>query len=90
MDLLGKTLLAYPNPGKGKMTLVFQPSGSGEAKVQIYNMSGERVAVLNTQVSGATVASVTWECSSVAPGLYMVRVVQDGREIGESKVAIVR
>jgi hypothetical protein len=82
--------LAYPNPGKGKMTLAFQPSSDGEAKIQIYNMSGERAAVLNAQVTGDTVASVIWDCSSVAPGLYVVRVLQDGKEIGKSKVAVVR
>jgi hypothetical protein len=88
--LQGKKLLAYPNPGKDKMTFAFQPTVDSEVKVQIYNMSGERVVVLNAQVDGDTVASVIWDCSSVAPGLYIVRVLQDGKEIGKTKVAVVK
>ncbi len=90
LNLFGKKLLAYPNPGKEKITIAFLPTSNGEAKIQIYNMSGERVATLNAQVSGETTASVIWNCGSIAPGLYMVRVVQDGKEIGKTKVAVVR
>jgi hypothetical protein len=89
-DLQGKKLLAYPNPGKSKMALAFQPTGDGEAKVWIYNMNGECVAMLNAQVSAGSIVSVTWNCASVAQGLYLVRVTQEGKEIGQDKVAVVR
>jgi len=90
VSLQGKQLLIYPNPGKGQMTFAFQPVDTGEARVEIYNFRGERVSVVSTQVDSEHVAYITWNCGAVAPGMYVARVGQDGKEIGKSKVAVVR
>jgi hypothetical protein len=90
LDLHGKLFLAYPNPGKVRITFAVQADGTGEVKVQLYNLNGERVASLSAQPSGDHTAMLTWDCGSVAPGLYVARLLQDGKEIGKSKVAVVR
>jgi len=82
--------LIYPNPGKTKITFAFQSQNAEDAKVEIYNISGERVVVLNNRVNTEGVASVVWDCSAIAPGVYVARVVQAGKEIGKNKIAVVR
>jgi hypothetical protein len=89
LDMHGKQFLAYPNPGKARMTFAVQADGSGEVKAQIYNLNGERVATLSAQPSMNHTAVLIWDCSYVAPGLYVARLLQDGKEIGKSKVAVV-
>ncbi len=90
LDLNGKPFLAYPNPGKSRMTFAVQADTAGDVKAQIYNLNGERVATLSTQLFENHTAMLIWDCGSVAPGLYVVRLMQDGKEIGKSKVAIVK
>lgn len=91
VDMQGKAILTYPNPARDRTTFAVEASGAGEIKVLIYNLSGERVAVLSAFSAGPeTPAVLNWNCSPVAPGVYLVRATQDGREIGKVKVAVVR
>jgi hypothetical protein len=90
IDLQGKKVLIYPNPGKTKVALVFQAEGVGNIKVQIYNISGERVAILSVTANTGHVTSLTWDCSLIAPGIYLARVLQESQEIGTVKFALIR
>ncbi len=90
VDLHGRAFLAYPNPGRDQMTFAIQSKGAGELKVQLYNVHGERVALLSAQGAEGEITLVAWNCRATAPGIYVARVLQDGKEIGKSKVAVVR
>ena len=76
-------------PARRKRVLITQATGTGELKVQIYNLNGERVAVLSAPPAGK-VTTLTWNCGSAAPDVYVARLLQDGKEIGKTKVAVVR
>jgi parallel beta-helix repeat protein len=80
---------AYPNPAREFVHFAVKLEQAGEAKVRIYNFSGEQVVEVKASLPAGQ-GVLTWDCRAVAPGVYLVRLVQNGKEIGKSKVAVVR
>jgi hypothetical protein len=89
IEFNGRRVLAVPNPGSRQMRFLFNFERAGDVQVKIYSVSGELVASLHSAglASGAT---VNWDCDGVARGIYLVRVLQDGREVDRLKIALVR
>ena len=86
--LTGKGVLAYPNPGRRTMHFVFNLDQSTEVSLRIYNLAGENVAKVQGTLTGPA-AVLDWDCSSAAPGIYMVRVFQAGEAKTLLKVAVI-
>jgi parallel beta-helix repeat protein len=74
-----QTMLAYPNPGSRLIRFACSCTWADRIVIDIYNMSGERVARLS---SGATDQALPWDTSGIAPGIYAFRttLTVDGRE----------
>lgn len=89
IDWKGASVLAFPNPAKGQMTFAVQAPEAGNLTIVLYNLSGERVASLKQSVSAGT-ALLVWDCSGIAPGVYVARVMVNSREITKLKVAVLK
>ncbi len=89
VDLTGKLFLAYPNPGREQVKFLLNPDRAVQVKIQMTNLNGERVGVVTDSLPAGR-GVVVWDCSSVAPGLYIARILLDGKEVGKSKVAVVK
>jgi hypothetical protein len=73
------------------MTLAVNASGAGQVQARIYNLTGECVATFKAPAANpGTATLLSWNCGSVAPGIYLLRITQDNQEIGKTKVAVVR
>jgi len=59
---------------------------AGAVKIQLYNCAGEQVAFVQGE---AGINRVDWDCSSVAPGIYIARV-SAGDRVKTLKVAVVK
>jgi uncharacterized delta-60 repeat protein len=88
---------AFPNPARGKVTFAYRLVGGGKVAIDIYRLSGERVARIEERQDGGSGQTLTtaWEAAGVAPGIYFCRIVitgGDGKEIlnVKKKVALVR
>jgi len=82
---------AYPNPAKDKAHIMWLETNVQEACVEVYNMSGERVATLKSENSSVT--ELIWDLKGIAPGVYIYRVLLtiDGQKRkGVNKIAVVR
>ncbi len=87
---------AFPNPCRTELKFAFTLSGPATAKIDVYQISGERVATIQEQFAGAgsRTTFATWQCESVAPGIYLAVVSLKG-SAGETiatkkmKIAIV-
>jgi len=89
VDMSGRLFLTFPNPAKEQVRFLVNPERSVRVEVFIANLNGERVAtVAGTLPPGH--GTVVWQCRSVAPGVYLARILMDGKEIGKCKVAVVR
>lgn len=73
-------LAVYPNPAADRATVAFRPGRDGAALVQVYNHLGQRVAtLLDGAVSSGQLYNLALDGRSLAPGLYMCRLVLNGQ-----------
>jgi hypothetical protein len=83
---IGK-ILAYPNPAQRQVTLLIGCDGSDPVDVRIYNLAGEMACKTSVQpANGLALAKLN--CSSLASGIYLVRVSRPGSEIAKCKIAV--
>lgn len=85
----GETARAFPNPARGWIHFVFNPAQAAEARILLYNFAGEKVAELKGALDPNS-NELTWDCRSVAPGIYVARVLVDGSEKKKLKVAVLK
>jgi flagellar hook assembly protein FlgD/cell division septation protein DedD len=86
---------AFPNPAKGKVNFILKLEQDAWVKVEIYNLFGEKAAMIHEFKSASDEAILEWVCHGIAPGIYICRISlkgEDGRirMLGKLKVAIVR
>lgn len=69
-------LRAYPNPlsSQSSLKISYQLSKTEYVKVQIYDILGRRVAILNDQEMTRGVHQSTWDSRGVPSGIYFVAV----------------
>ena len=90
IDLGGKTVLAFPNPAKVRMTFVFHLEAMAPVKIQIYNLVGEQTASLAGDFPAGRGQSLAWDLDGVAPGVYVARFWVNGEIKRKFKVAVVK
>ncbi len=88
---------AFPNPARGKVTFAYAAQGTAKVVIDIYRLTGERVARIEERKdsSNGQTNTTTWEAAGVAPGIYFCRVVATdaaGKEVlnVKKKVALIR
>jgi len=69
---LGKMVSMFPNPSNGKVSITLQGNVSTNLTVTVYNVLGETVVNPTTYRAGTT--NIQLDLSSVANGLYLVKV----------------
>jgi hypothetical protein len=75
-------LAVYPNPTSGIVTLQLTPATCPlKPEIQIFDIYGKRLQVMS--VNGETTQI---DLSSYTPGVYLIKLVGDGRVIGVRKV----
>ncbi|HET9327085.1 MAG TPA: kelch repeat-containing protein [Candidatus Eisenbacteria bacterium] len=79
-----------PNPTAGLLSVAFTLEDGAKATLDLFDLSGRRVATRNVGVlgAGAHVVSIA-EATSLAPGLYWVRLTRLGQS-ESARVAVVR
>lgn len=63
----------YPNPSTGDtLTFKFRPSYKAHVSIEIYNVAGEKVAVLEkANCPGGAVSEIAWGIRNIASGVYI-------------------
>ena len=70
----------YPNPFNSSTTISFRVPESGYARVTVYTLLGQEVAVLFDGVAaGGTMHRVRFEAPQIATGMYVCRLQSNGR-----------
>ena len=64
----------YPNPFNPATTIVFNLPFASDAKLEVYNILGQRVATLVDEYLNSGEYSFEWDGSNVASGLYLYRL----------------
>ncbi|MEW6517145.1 MAG: FG-GAP-like repeat-containing protein [candidate division FCPU426 bacterium] len=92
-----QTVVVYPQPARGQVNFAYTLSGQATVKIDIYRLTGERVASISETVNGGagqTLATV-WQAANVAPGIYLCRIKitdAEGKVVldQKKKVALIR
>ena len=78
----------HPNPFNPRTKISYSISQAGPVKVSVYNVRGQRVAVLVDEVKPAGEHSVVWDGKddngrSMASGLYFCRMEAGGKSLNQ-------
>jgi hypothetical protein len=68
----GTTVILYPNPAKGAVTISWKGLGSKAIDVTISNITGQ--VVLTRQINGSADTSMPVDIARLQPGIYTVRL----------------
>jgi len=79
-------VLAFPNPAREQVRFLLPADVRGPVMVRIYNCSGELAALVAAEAGSVPV----WDCRIVAPGIYIVQVMEGSRVVRTLKCAVVR
>ncbi len=72
---------AYPNPFNPTTTINFSLDMTAEARLSVYNLAGQEVAVLAQGMLDAGRHQVTFDASSLSSGMYIYRLESEGRNL---------
>jgi hypothetical protein len=90
-EAAARGISAYPNPAKNRVTFTWQNTSVERAKVEIFNVNGERVAEVTSNSVGN---HLIWTLNNIASGIYFYQIILtvNGREERQEikKIAIFR
>ncbi len=80
----------YPNPFNPSTNIQFELAQSGQVRLEVFNILGQRVAtLLNNDLKQAGVHTVTFDASNLASGMYIYRI-QSGNYVQSRKMMLVK
>lgn len=79
----------YPNPFNPTTTIRYGLPEAGEVSLQVFDMTGRRVATLVNDSKTAGWHTVTFDASNLASGIYIYRI-QSGKFINTRKLILVK
>jgi hypothetical protein len=68
----------YPNPFRDRAHIAYSLTGTGRARIDLYDLLGRHVGTLHDAVQPAGRHSVPVNAGSLPSGLYMIRLQADG------------
>lgn len=68
----------FPNPFNSSTTLNYRLAQSVQVKISVYDILGQRVAILSEGIEEAGSHSVVWNASNFSSGVYFARLEADG------------
>ncbi|HWR83846.1 MAG TPA: kelch repeat-containing protein [Candidatus Deferrimicrobium sp.] len=79
----------YPNPFNPATEISFSLPTASRVTLEVYNITGQKVATLVDRFMEAGVHSVTWDGSNAASGVYLYRM-QTGDYVATRKMLLVK
>ncbi|MFV1883665.1 MAG: choice-of-anchor I family protein [Balneola sp.] len=67
----------YPNPFNPSTNINYSVPQASKVNIEVYNLMGQRVAVLVNEVKAAGTYTVTFDASSISSGVYIYRIQAD-------------
>ncbi len=79
---------AFPNPARGQVKFILPAALASE--ITVYNLSGERIASVRENQAYTEPHIIVWDCTGIAPGIYVAEVKVDGKCVKRIKFALVK
>jgi uncharacterized membrane protein len=81
--------LNYPNPFNPSTTIPYAIAKPGQIDISIYNITGQKVATLESGFKTAGDHEAAWDATGFASGVYLVRLSQ-GKQHAYRKILLVK
>ncbi len=78
----------YPNPAKETATLIFESVKPEETNVEIYDLTGRMVLVVNTDRLNSGMTTLQFNVSSLTSGIYLVAIKNKSGSVHTGKLVI--
>ena len=78
----------YPNPFNAETLISFYLPKSGDVKITIYNILGERVSLVHEGYLPAGEHQISWDASEIASGIYIYRLKGDDIDISQKMLLL--
>jgi hypothetical protein len=79
----------YPNPFNGSTTIDYALPKTGNIRLEVYNILGQRVAVLLEERKEAGLYSYTWDAAGWPSGVYFYNL-KIGKNSGTKKMLFLK
>ena len=79
----------YPNPFNPQTTVIYNVEQSGNVKLAIYNLKGQKVAELTDTYQEAGDHNIVWDAAEQPSGIYLLRCEQ-GDKIETRKLVLMK
>jgi hypothetical protein len=86
----GITLGAAPNPFNPRTEFAFTLERESDVRLTVHDARGRQIAALVVHALPAGGHAIPWDAVDAAAGVYVGRLVVDGRAVGACKVTIVK
>jgi M6 family metalloprotease-like protein len=81
----------YPNPFREYANFSFSLKQDAHAKLEIFNLSGQRMAVpFEGSVEAGAAQQGRWHAGDLATGLYIYRLTSDAGDVIQGKINLIR
>ncbi|MCH8028215.1 MAG: T9SS type A sorting domain-containing protein [candidate division Zixibacteria bacterium] len=85
----------YPNPFNPSTTINFSLPAAGQARIEIFNLLGQVVAIPFDGMADAGETKVIWDGRTLsgetaASGIYLYRLTADNRQIETKKMTLLK
>jgi hypothetical protein len=70
-------VMAFPQPARGKVSFAYTMAGYGKVSIDIYRITGERIAHIEEHKDGGggQTLRTQWDALDIAPGIYICRII---------------
>ena len=84
-----KRLFVYPNPFNPSTIINYELRKTSEVELSLYNLIGQKVAILVSEQRDAGSHHVTWDATGLASGVYYYKLVA-GEFVQVRKMVLIR
>ena len=82
-------MTAYPNPFNDATTIEFTVAESQNVKVEVFNLTGTKVATLfNGPAEASAAYKLTYRPEATAAGIYFARMTMSNGEVKTEKLVL--
>jgi hypothetical protein len=83
-------LSVFPNPASSEVSVTYRLPSSKNIKLQVYDAIGNLVYDLVNQKQSAGSYTVTFNTSTIANGIYQVKLVGDNVNLKTEKIVVIK